>query len=121
MAISWQLSGSNQLICAVKQTAAAAETISFDVNDKQAFSILGGYITVIATGGAATTCKIKIGATEIASQSAQVVGTYFLPMDATSSKFNGNAGDDVSIVTSGASDKVQVTLFISQASPATLA
>ncbi len=122
MATSWQLTGTNQIICAVKQAAAAAEAITFDVNDGNAYSVLGGYVTVLATGGGGgTVCTVDIGATEIASVPATAVGTFPLALNSTASNLNGDAGENITITTNGASDKVQVTLFISQAAPDTLA
>jgi hypothetical protein len=120
MATSWQLSGTNQLICAVKQSGAAAEAIAFKANGGEPCSLLGGYATVIVNQ-AGQTSTVDIGATTVATIDCAAAGTFFLELDATAANLNIDADESITITTGHAALQIQVTLFISQASPATLA
>ena len=120
MATSWQLSGTNQLIASIKQSAAGADSMVFTVNGKEPCSLLGGYVTII-TAKAAQTVTVAIGATTVATVSAAAAGTLFLPLDASADNLGIDADENITITNSDADLKIQATLFISQASPATLA
>lgn len=127
MATNWQLTGTDQIIATLRQSAGAIENIDFTVNDDQAFSILGGYITVLTLAGGST-CDVQIGTvaggfTSIlkAAQASTAAGSFALDLDNAAANLKGQAGDKVRVAVVGGTAQVQVTLFISQASPETLA
>jgi hypothetical protein len=127
MATNWQLTGTDQIIATVRQSGGAIESIDFTINDDQAFSILGGYITVLTLAGGST-CDVQIGTvaggfTSIlkAAQASTALGSFALDLDNATANLKGASGDKVRIAVLGGAAQVQVTLFISQASPATLA
>ena len=122
MATAWQLTGTNQIVATLRANTGAAENVSFDVNDKQAYSILGGYVNVLA-GGVGHTLDIEIGGVSIlkAAVSAAAAGQFALDLTATAANLQGTAGENVTLTTSNTAVQAIVTLFISQAAPATLA
>ena len=126
MATNWQLSGTNQLIAVVKQSGGAIENIDFNVNTSEPCSLLGGYIEVIGAAGGST-CDILIGPSGArvsclkTTQATTAAGMFALDLNATATNLNIDADDQIRIAVAGGAAQVQVTLFISQASPATLA
>ena len=122
MASQWELTGTNQIIVTLKQTAAGAETLSCDVNNNNPFSILGGYIVVLTQAGGSS-CDIQIGSQSIlaAPQATTAAGTFGLALSDTATHLEGAAGADVKAIIAGGSAKVLVTLFVSQAKPESLA
>lgn len=126
MATNWQLSGTNQIIATLKQSGGADESIDFTVNNAEPCSILGGYIEVIAAAGGST-CDILIGPSGArvsclkAAQATTSTGLFALDLNATATNLNIDADDQIRVDVDGGAAQVQVTLFISQAAPATLA
>jgi len=120
MAVAWKLTGTNQLIATLDITASGTSD-SFDVNDGNAYSVLGGVFRV--TGTNASTCTVAIGAQTIATfASGQMgaAGTYGLELSDTASHMEGAAGAKITITKNAAHAGV-LQLFISQAKPESLA
>lgn len=101
----------------VKQSSAAAETITLDgtkINGGNAYSLMGGTVEVITGDGAGGTIDVKIGGTSIlaAAQSTNAAGNILLILSDTVGNLSGDAGDDITIITTQAA-KCQTTLFLS--------
>ncbi len=116
MAVAWKLTGTNQLIATLDITNSGTED-AFDVNDKQAYSVLGGLLRVTGTNN--STLTVKIGTTVIATFSGtqmNAAGTYGLELSDTKADLSGAAGDKITINKNAAHAGV-LQLFISQAEP----
>ena len=100
-----------------KQSSAAAETITLDgskVNGGNAYSVMGGTVEVITGDGASGTIDVQIGGTSIlaTAQSTNAAGNVLLILSNTVADLSGDAGDDITIITTQAA-LCQVTLFLS--------
>ena len=117
MAVAWKLTGTNQLIATLDITT-GGQTLTFDVNDKQAYSVLGGLFRVTGTHNSALT--VAIGAQTIATFSGaqmNAAGTYGLELSDTASHLEGAAGDKITITPGNTAHAGVLQLFISQAKP----
>ncbi len=116
MAVAYQKYGSSNTIV-TKQSSAAAETITIaDPNGGNSYSVLGAFVNVIAGAGGAN-LTINIAGSDIGTaQSAASAGTFIYQLSSTFSALQGLAGDDITIVTSGAV-QCQVHLILSQFEP----
>jgi len=122
MASQWELMGTNQLVVTVKQTVADAESLTFFVNQKNAYSILGGYIVVLTAAGGST-CDVLIGSASVLEtpQVTTATGTFALNLSDTASALEGSASEEIKVTVAGGDAKVLVTLFVRQAKPQSIA
>ena len=120
MAIAYEKYGAANIICVV-QSGAPGEAITLqgaDVNGGAAYSILGAIVDTIDRDGASRV-DINIGGVNIGTQlnNSAAVGTYQYELSDTFSNLQGDANEDITIVTTSAATQIQVLLFISGAAP----
>jgi hypothetical protein len=117
MAVAYEKYGSCNTIL-VKQSSAAAETITLsgnDVNGGNAYTVLGVFVNVITA--IAGTVTVEIGGANIGTAlSTSAAGAFIYTLSDTFSALQGTAGEDITIVTSAAA-QCQVHLLISQSEP----
>ena len=117
----WQLTGTNQIIATLDITS-GGQTLTFDVNDGNAYTVLGGLFRVTGTNNSDLT--VAVGSNTIATVAGaqmNAAGTYGLELTDTVAHLSGAAGSNITITPGNAAHAGVLQLFISQASPATLA
>ena len=122
MATAWKLTGTNQLIATIDISGGDTDAIAFDVNDKQAYSVLGGVLRVTGTNNSDLT--ISVGSNVIATvigAKMNAAGTYGLELVDNKAHLSGAAGDKITVQVGNTAHAGVLQLFISQAKPETLA
>ena len=117
MAVAYEKYGSCNTIL-VKQSSAAAETITLsgnDVNGGNDYTVLGAFVNVLTAIAGTVTISID-GANIGTALSTAATGAFIYPLSDTFSALQGIGGDNITIVTSAAA-QVQVHLLISQSEP----